>query len=92
MVGLIEFCMVKQKLDEKAFGLAIGVLVGAYMFLLGLTTTFLGMGGDMMRIMGSWYIGFGPTPVGAIIGAVWGLVDGFIFGWVAAYLYNYFVK
>ena len=39
-------------------------------------------------MIGSFYVGFGPTFVGALIGAVWGSMVGFVFFALAAWLYN----
>ena len=40
------------------------------------------------EIIGSFYVGFGPTVGGALIGAVWGFVVGFVFLALGASLYN----
>ena len=41
-----------------------------------------------MVLMEKLYVGFGPTPLGAAIGAVWGFVMGFAFFGCAAWIYN----
>jgi hypothetical protein len=43
-------------------------------------------------MIGSFYIGFGPTLGGALIGAVWGFAVGFVFFAVAAWLYNLLIR
>jgi hypothetical protein len=42
----------------------------------------------MAEMIGSFYVGFGPTLTGALIGAVWGLVVGFVFFALGAWIYN----
>ena len=43
-------------------------------------------------MLGSFYLGFGPTLGGALIGAVWGLVVGFVFFALGAWLYNMLIR
>ncbi len=42
----------------------------------------------MAEMIGSFYLGFGPTLGGALIGAVWGFAIGFVFFALAAWIYN----
>ncbi|MFB6145368.1 MAG: hypothetical protein ABEJ99_02570 [Candidatus Nanohaloarchaea archaeon] len=42
-----------------------------------------------MNALGSFYLGYAPTAVGAIIGGIYALVDGAIGGYVVAYVYNW---
>ena len=42
----------------------------------------------MAEMIGSFYIGFGPTLGGALIGALWGFAVGFVFFALAASIYN----
>ena len=76
------------KLDIKAFGLALGIVWGAAMFLLGLTTMWWNWGEGLQFIFGTLYIGYKPTFLGSIIGGVWGFIDAGIGGVVVAWLYN----
>jgi hypothetical protein len=45
-----------------------------------------------VELVGSVYLGYAPTPAGAVIGAVWGGIDGAVGGAVIAWLYNRFVR
>lgn len=42
-----------------------------------------------VNALGSFYLGYAPTAVGAIIGGIYALVDGAIGGYVVAYVYNW---
>ncbi len=76
-----------NKLSVNALGVAIGVLWAAYVFLCGIAAL-LGWGVALVEAFSSLYIGYGPSIVGAIIGAVWAFVDGYIAGVVIAWIYN----
>ena len=51
-----------------------------------------GWGAPVVTVLGSFYIGYGASIVGAIIGAVWAVVDGFVAGVVIAWIYNMVAK
>ncbi|MBW2992105.1 bacteriophage holin [Candidatus Woesearchaeota archaeon] len=76
-----------EKLNIKAIALSLGIVFGAYMFLLGIAASF-GWGTEIVGIISSGYIGYGPTLLGALIGAVYGFIDGAIGGAIFAWLYN----
>lgn len=78
-------------LGVVSFGLALGVTSAIFVFLLGLTATFLGWGVEIAQMLSSLYIGYGPTLVGTIAGAVWAFVDGLIAGCMIAWFYNRFL-
>ncbi len=76
------------KLNVKAMGLALGILWGGLIFLLGLTVMFFNWGGAWVDLMASIYIGYKATWLGSIIGGIWGFFDAGIGGVVVAWLYN----
>jgi len=80
-----------MKLSPKALGLASGIVWGVTIFLATLWVVVKG-GGEHMRLLQQFYIGYDTTPLGSIIGLVYGFIDGFICGWIFAWLYNKFVK
>ena len=80
-----------SKFSPNALGIAIGVLWAAYCLFCGITAMF-GWGIALVEAISSLYIGYGPSVLGAIIGALWGFVDGYIAGVVIAWLYNTLVK
>lgn len=77
------------ELRPLQFGLAVGILHGAYLFLLGLIATFTGYGTVGVATIGSIVYGYSPTLIGSILGLVCGLVGGFIAGFLLAWLYNF---
>ncbi|MFH1095645.1 MAG: hypothetical protein V1728_05505 [Candidatus Micrarchaeota archaeon] len=76
------------KLDEGKLAVAGAVLGAVWLGLLGLTTMGMGWGYGMMNMMGSIYLGYGPTLPGVLIGMLWGAIDGAICGYALAWIYN----
>jgi len=76
------------KLDIKAFGLTLGIVWGAAMFILGLMVMLFDWGAAWLTLMSSLYIGYKATLLGSIIGGAWGFIDAGIGGLVIAWLYN----
>ena len=70
------------------FGIAFGVVYAVVFFLYGILATLFGWGAAFAEMVGSFYVGFGPTLGGALIGAVWGFAVGFVFFALGAWLYN----
>jgi hypothetical protein len=76
-----------MQLDKKALGLAMGILWGLAVLVMTVWAMVVG-GGEHLILMAKFYLGYGISPVGAVIGLIWGFIDGFIGGWVLAWLYN----
>ena len=76
------------KLHPSKFGLAFGIVYAVVFFLYGALAALFGWGSAMAEMIGSFYVGFGPTLGGAVIGALWGFAVGFIFFALAAWIYN----
>jgi hypothetical protein len=76
-----------NKLSPTALGIAIGVIWAAYVLFCGITAMF-GWGVALVDTISSLYVGYGPSILGAIIGAAWGFADGYIAGVVVAWVYN----
>ncbi|MFA4890114.1 MAG: bacteriophage holin [Candidatus Paceibacterota bacterium] len=81
-----------MNLNRNALGLAIGIISALCMFLIALTAKYLNWGVGSVMIASDFYIGYGASILGGIIGAVWGFVDGYIFGFAVAWLYNLLSK
>jgi len=77
-----------HKLCAGKLALALGLVWGVSVFLLGLSTMWFGYGAAWVRLLASVYIGFTPTFFGSIIGLIYGFVDFFVFGFVVALVYN----
>ena len=82
----------KGELAVISFGLAVGVVWSAGVFLLAIATAFFEWGTVAAMMLSSLYVGYGPTFVGSIAGAVWGFVNGFLFGVAVAFVYNFFMR
>ncbi len=77
-----------MKIDAAKFGIAFGIIYALVFFVIGILAAVFGWGTEIMGLMGELYVGFGPTPLGAVVGAVWGFVIGFAFFGCAAWIYN----
>ena len=80
-----------NKFSPNALGIAVGVLWATYVFFCGITAMF-GWGIALVAAISSLYVGYGPSILGAIIGAVWAFVDGYIAGVAIAWIYNKIAK
>ena len=76
-----------MKLNPKALGLAAGILCGVSVCLATLFVILRG-GGDHLKLLQQFYLGYSVSYVGAIVGLIYGFIDGFIGGWLLAWLYN----
>ena len=77
-----------MKIKAVPFGIAFGAVYAAVFFLYGILGALFGWGTSLAEIIGTFYVGFGPTLGGALIGAVWGFIVGFVFFALGALLYN----
>ncbi len=77
-----------MKLDAVKFGIAFGIIYAAVFFLYGMVAALFGVGKEMMKMIGTFYVGFGASFLGALAGAAWGLIIGFVFFWLAGLIYN----
>jgi len=80
-----------NKLQPLPLGIACGVLWAFYVSFAGLFAMF-GWGVALVDALGSFYIGYGASIVGAIIGAIWAFVDGLVAGVIIAWIYNVIAK
>ena len=77
-----------MKLNIKALAVASGVILGLSVFLLTAWFLLMGYNGNMLAKLGSVYLGYSVSWLGAIIGFIYGFVDGAIFGALFGYIYN----
>lgn len=77
-----------MKLNPLKFGLAFGIIYALVFFLMGLAGALFGWGGEMVKLAGDIYVGFGPSVGGAVIGGIWGLAIGLVFFGLGAWIYN----
>lgn len=76
------------RLAPGRFGFAWGLIWALGILLIGWAAWLWGYGMLFVRVLGSCYLGYAPTFLGAILGAIWGFVDFFIFAWLVALIYN----
>ena len=81
------------KLDGKALGISIGLLLGILIFLA--TNFLLYKGGDEigpnLALLGQFFIGYEVSFSGSLIGMIYGLIAGFLIGWLIALFRNFAV-
>lgn len=79
-----------MKLDRKAFALASGILWGVIILIATIWVILRG-GGEHLRLLDQFYLGYSISALGAVIGLIYGFVSGYIICWIFAWLYNSFV-
>ena len=80
-----------MKLQPLALGIAFGLVWAFGVFFAGIFAMF-GWGNAFVATIASFYLGYGASIIGAIIGALWAIVDGFVAGYVIAWVYNKVAK
>lgn len=82
----------KSGISSLSFGLAIGIVWGLAIFILGLTATYFNYGTSFVEWWKPFYLGYAATLQGSFIGLAFGILDGFIFGAAVAFIYNRLLK
>ncbi len=77
-----------MKLDAVKFGIAFGIIYALIFFVYALAAALFGVGGEMIKLIGSLYLGVSASFLGAIAGAIWGFAIGFVFFWLGVEIYN----
>lgn len=78
------------KLSPSGLGLALGVLWGLTLFVMGLVAYYFSYGRPFVEIISAIYLGYEPSIKGSFIGGISGFVGAFIIGFLVAWLYNLF--
>ncbi len=81
-----------NRLDPKAFGLALGILWSAGVIFMGFTALVCPWAQPFVDFVSVMYVGYSATIIGVLIGAIWGFIDAFIGGVLLAWLYNKLLK
>lgn len=82
-------------LDPRALAISLGLVWGAYVFLLGLilaifpNARFFWVSSEFLEILATLYPGYAPTIIGSFIGLFWALLCGAIGGLIIAWLHNF---
>ena len=81
------------KLDGKALGIALGLLLGLGIF--AATNFLIIKGGHVvgpnLALLSQFFIGYEITFSGSLIGMIYGLMAGFVIGWLIAIIRNFVV-
>ena len=75
------------KLHAVGLGLALGIVSAVFIFITGLFAI-QGYAVEYVNMMGKIYVGYGPTFLGALLGAIWAFINGFVMGVIVAAIYN----
>jgi hypothetical protein len=81
-----------MKINTKALALSMGFLGGLTVFLLTVWFLIMGYDGNFLAKLGSVYLGYSVSWIGAFVGLVYGFFDGLIGGAFLGFLYNKFSK
>ena len=81
-----------MKINIKALAISTGTVTGLVVFLITAWFIIMGYNGNLLAKLGSIYLGYSVTWLGAIIGFIYGFFDGLIFGVLLGFLYNKFAK
>ena len=81
-----------MKINTKALALSIGIIWGLAIFLLTVWFLIMGYDGNLLAKLGSVYLGYSVSWLGAFIGFIYGFIDGLIGGALLGFLYNKFAK
>jgi hypothetical protein len=77
-----------MKLNIGAFALAFGIWWGVGVFIATWWLIIAGVKPTTPMFFEHFYIGYGVTPLGSLLGLIWGFVCGTICGGILAWLYN----
>lgn len=83
-----KVCVPICGLNAPKFGLALGILWGLAVLILGIAATYANYGLSFVDLFSTMYIGYDITLIGSIVGGIWGFLDGLIGGFIFAWLYN----
>ena len=85
----------EARLNPKALAIALGLLWGGYVFILGLLITLFPnlrtfwISPEFLNILSTLYHGYAPTFIGSLWGLLWGTLCGAIGGLLIAWLHNF---
>ncbi len=77
-----------ERLSLFRFGTALGLTWGGLLLLTAVLSWVTGVGTEFIRVAASIFRGYGPGPLGGVIGGIWGCSVGFASGVSMAWIYN----
>lgn len=79
-----------KKISPMSLGLAIGIVWGLSVFIMGIIAYYFSYGIEFVASMKIIYMGYEPSIFGSFVGGCIGFVNAFIAGSLIAVLYNFF--
>jgi len=74
--------------DKRAFGVAIGTVMGLGVFALTAVDLLRGTPWKGLRLLSQYFVGYELSWKGAVLGLLWGFAVGFCAGWFVAFTRN----
>ena len=84
-----ELVLAFAPLHKRAFGMALGAVLGGLIFLMTVVSTLFPEGRQSVSLLGEYFGGYSVSWPGAFIGLAWGCFVGFVMGWFIAYTRNF---
>ena len=81
-----------MKINTKALALSMGIIWGLAVFLLTVWFLIMGHTGHLLAKLGTVYLGYSVSWLGAFVGLIYGFIDGLIGGALLGFFYNKFAK
>jgi hypothetical protein len=79
-----------MKLNPRALAITAGIFWGAVVMLSTWWVMLFHTGGQTLKLLGNFYIGYSVSLPGSLLGLCWGFVDGLICAYIFGALYNLF--
>ena len=80
--------MKKARLSAVALGVAVGLMCGGWMLIVGLLATHGVFGAEMVAHWATFFPGVDASVKGSLIAGGWGFIKGFFFGLILGWIYN----
>ncbi len=75
-------------LHKRAFGLAVGLTLGGFLFLVTVVATLAPGPAPLLPLLGQYFPGYTVSWVGAVVGFAWATFAFFVAGWFSAWVRN----
>ena len=86
-----ELVLAFAPLHKRAFGVAVGTVLGGIIFGVTVIATLLPAGREPLGLLSQYFAGYDVSWRGAFVGLAWGGFVGFVMGWFTAYTRNFVI-
>lgn len=83
-----ELMLAFLPLHKRAFGMAVGLTFGAFLFLVTAFAVVRGDAPDFLPLLAYYFAGYSVSWLGALIGFAWAAFAFFVAGWFTAFVRN----